>query len=67
MEGGSILVNGENMKAKKVCGLIRKTAKANRIEALWRKDVHGQFWEVIETKNASNLGKAEVRFELRTL
>ena len=42
------------MKAKKVCGLIRKTAKANRIEALRRNGVHGQFWEVIEKENASN-------------
>ena len=40
MEGGSILVNGENMKAKKVHGLIWKTVKANRIEELRRKGVH---------------------------
>ena len=42
------------MKAKKVCGLIRKTAKANRIEALRRKGVYGQFWEVLDKENASN-------------
>ena len=37
-----------------MCGLIWKTAKANRIEVLQRKGVHGQFWEVIEKENASN-------------
>ena len=37
-----------------MCCLIRKTAKANRIEALRRKGVHGQYWEVIEKENASN-------------
>ena len=54
MEGASILVNGDNMKAKKVCGLIRKRAKVNSIKALRRKGVYGQFWEVIEKENASN-------------
>ena len=42
------------MEVQNVCGLIRKTTKAKRIKALRRKDVHGQFWEVIEKENASN-------------